>query len=326
MGLVNMLEQLGHHSKVFYQGIPFLMRLLPLTEKPKRWHNNLHFRIRNKLINYFNDKKLLKEISTFDCVIISECYCNGFWKNYFALEELKKRYKGKIISYTEGPIDSAPLNKKRHFDEDDHDEKIYDYNLFVTDVIETKTQINSETQAVVGVDLTPSGLKPKPKKEFIAIVDFAQNRYEEYRSQQIKMLEKLGIDTIILERRYAIEEIRALYQKASVFFMAFPETFGLPIAECLAAGTYIFTPNSGWPMAWRLDEKPIPGGVGKLPACFEVYDTDEDLAAKLLALKRNYNSDKTPIYVFDTFIKHYSKFYYGDTEALRMLLNKILTT
>ena len=104
--------------------------------------------------------------------------------------------------------------------------------------------------------------------------------------------------------------------------MAFPETYGLPIGECLASGTRIITPNSSWPMAWRLNDQPMPWGPGDLPECFTVYQSEGELENQLLKLMQEFDGKKTPFQVFDTFIKHYPDFYYGNLDALKDILKQ----
>jgi hypothetical protein len=318
-----MLNELGVENKIFYDAVPMLMRLLPMHKKTKRWHNNFLFRLRNKLTHYRSDKQLLKTLDQYDAVIISECYPNAFWRNYFALDELKKAYRGRLISYTESPLDAAPVNKSQQLDEDDYDESIYDFNLFVTDIMEVRKKLNPN-QAVVGVNISGNAaLAPVKKKEFLAVLDFAQPGFEKYRQVQLKTLEKLGIKTIQLEGRYTIEEIRRVYSEASAFFLSFPETFGLPIAECLACGTYIFSPESSWPMSWRLDDHPVSMGPGKLPDCFQIYLDQDDLQSKLTKLKSDFDPERTPLNVFKTFGENYSRFYSGNQQGLRHIIDQL---
>jgi hypothetical protein len=320
MGLQGMLKDIGIESKIFYESIPMLMRLLPLSKKPKRWYNNFQFRVRNKLFHFISDRKLLREVNNYDAIILSECYPNAFWKNYFAVNELKDHFRGGIISYTESPLDAAPANKRKYLDEDDYDEHIYDYNLFVTRQMEVKVNLKSN-QAAIGINLDDKKLlRPSRREEFFALVDFAQPGYETQRNQQLSVLKKLGIKYIALEGRYPIEVIRNLYSKAAVFFLAFPETFGLPISECLASGTFVCTPDSSWPMSWRLDENPLSMGPGILPSCFLVYNGELDLENKLKELMNTYHLENTPVEVFNNYIEHYGRFYYGDPRALHEIL------
>ena len=322
LGLSGMLDELGVENKIFYDSIPMLMRLLPFSKKPKRWHNNWHYRIRKKLANHWRDKALIKEVSTYDAIILSECYPNAFWKNYFAIEELKDVFKKPVISYTESPLDAAPLNKSRLLDNDDYNESIYDFNLFVTDIMEIRAPL-CRNQSFIGINIAHNELLKPVQKDFTAVIDFAQPGYETYRQQQINTLQKLGIKTLVLEGRYPIEEIRKIYRNAAIFFLSFPETFGLPIAECLACGTYIFCASSAWPMAWRLDENPQPMASGQLPDCFQVYENETDLETRLLALQQTYEPEKTPQHVFNTFLANYNKFYCGDKGALEEILKEL---
>lgn len=315
-----MLNQLGIENKIFDDAIPFLMRLLPFSEQPKRWANNFHFRVYNKLKYRKQDNHILNQLKNFDLIILSECLPNAFWKNYLAVEILKKKLNNKpILSYTDAYINNAPLHQKMWLDGDDYGADRYNLNLCPSAVTEIRSKPGINWKAI-GINISISKLKPVAKKEFIAVVDFEQKGYEPYREQQLAVLNSLGIRTIELKGRYPFEEIRKIYQQAAVFFLTFPETFGLPIAECLACGTYIYTPNSGWAMAWRLDEKPMPWGSGQLPDCFNVYQNEEDLEKKLLLLKQQFDGEKTPLQVFDTFIKHYSNFYYGNLNSLKEVL------
>ncbi|MBO9200148.1 MULTISPECIES: glycosyltransferase [Niastella] len=323
IGLSDMLNHLEIETKIFYDGIPLLMRLLPFKETPKHWYNNLQYRIRNKIKYYKQDQKLLQEIKQYDIVIVAECLPNALWKNFLAIEEFKKRVQKPVGSYFDGSVHIAPIHGRMLFDGEDYADDRYDFNLFVSSVIELKKKSYTPKQKVIGVNFQQAGLKPTAKERFIAVIDFEQKGYEAYRQQQINILKKLGIETIILEGRYPIEEIRSIYSKAAVFFMAFPETFGLPLAENLASGTYIFTPDSGWPMAWRLDDNPMPWGPGVLPDCFKVYSNEQDLEAQLLQMKEDYNGKKAPFDVFNTFIKHYSDFYYGSLKSLKAILDEL---
>lgn len=321
-GLSDLLNQLRIEHKVFDNSIPFLMRLLPLNEKPTRWHNSFHYRVYNKLKYHKQDRQLLQQLKKFDIIILSECLPNAFWKNYLAIETLKEKLNKPVLSYTDAYIENAPLHRKLWLGANDNGAERFAKNLCPSPVTELKSKENDNWKAI-GVNISVSGLKPVVKKEIIAVVDFAQKGYEAYREQQLSVLKKLGIKTIVLEGRYPIKQIREIYQQAAMFFLAFPETFGLPIAECLAGGAYIFTPQSGWPMAWRLDEQPMPWGPGKLADCFKVYANEDELVHQLVEIIQHYDKEKTPLKVFDSFMRHYPTFYYGDGQALKEVLSSI---
>ncbi len=99
--------------------------------------------------------------------------------------------------------------------------------------------------------------------------------------------------------------------------MQSPEAFGLPIAECLSCGSYVFTPDSAWPMSWRLDEAPEVHGPGNLPECFVVYRGKDDLKEKIGKIRKSFDSIKTPVTVANCFNRFYPTFYSGNQDALR---------
>lgn len=321
-GLQGMLRKKNIETTIFNNAIPMLMRLLPLNQQPKHWNNNLQFRLRNKIKYYLDDKKLINEFKSFDAIILSECFPNAFWRNYLCIEELKKIIKKPILSYTDAAIEAAPLHCQKWFTEIDYGSDRYFLNLFPSDVVEKRISPNGNNFSV-GLNISDSGLQPITKEKFCAVIDFEQAGYELYKTQQIRVLKKMNIPFIELKGRYPIEEIRKIYSEASIFFLAFPETFGLPIAECLATGCYIFTPNSGWPMAWRLDNEPKPWGAGDLPDCFCVYSTDDELEKKINEILVNYHISETPQKVYKIFLQYYNHLYFGNNNNLDVVLKKI---
>ena len=90
-GLVEMFAKENVYAEIINDAIPMLMRLLPLSEEPKHWKNNLHFRIRNKIKFYFHDYKIINRLEKYDAIILSECLPNAYWRNYYDIESLKKK-------------------------------------------------------------------------------------------------------------------------------------------------------------------------------------------------------------------------------------------
>ena len=323
-GLSVMLQQLQVDSQIFYGANEMLMRLLPLNEKPAHWHNNLQFRIRNKIKFYKRDRQLLQQLKDFDCIVLSECIPNALWRNFFSIETLRAHLPGKpLLLYEVYFIDNAPIHKRMWLDANDFGADRFDYNLAVSDVTEVRGQPNHRWSSI-GMNMESIGLAHGAQTSLTAVVDFEQPGYEVYRKQQIAALKKAGIDTICLEGSYTSTEIRAIYKKAGLFFMAFPETFGLPIAECLACGAYVFTPSSAWPMSWRLDADPMPWAPGHLPPCFKVYASTDDLDKQLQLLKTNWDAQATPKQVAADFLQYYPDFYYGNKKALQRALEQVI--
>ena len=250
-----------------------------------------------------------------DAVVISDCIPNGFWKRLYNVEKLKKITRKPVLFYEVFYLGNAPTQIERLQKNKDPLMERYDAHFFVSNVTEIKTATPSNAFCI-GLMAKTWNLKPLPKKELVALVDFAQPGYEKYREVQITQLEKAGIRYISLEKRYSLNEIRDIYRDASIYFMQSFEAFGLPILECLCTGAQIFTPHSAWPMSWRLDEEPQVHGEGTLPGCFTVYENEEGLAHQLEKFKKNYHWSETPQKIFDCFIEHYPTFYYGDKKVI----------
>lgn len=319
-GLEAMLKAAGAGCTIFYE-TGALIRLQSLTQALK-FPVTVPKRIYSKLKFFKRDKNFLRELRNYDAVIVSECTPNGFWRGYYAIEKLKRRIKKPILFYEVYYLGNAPTQLERLKQEGEPGPERYDWHLAVTDVTEIRTSAGKGWTRV-GLDLSYTGLRPLPKKEFLVLVDFVQPGYEHYRQEQLEVLDKAGIAYVALEGSYTMEAIRALYRRASVLLIQFPEAFGLPIAECLACGAYIFTPDSSWAMSWRLDEQPGVHEKGKLAPCFVEYADAPDLKNKLLDLQAHYDLEKTPATVFTQFVEYYPHFYYGERDVVKSLLKMI---
>lgn len=317
--LKQQLERVDVNATIFYS-IEVLTRLNCYCKQKSIV--KFHFWLRKRLVNYFSDKKLLKELKSYDAIIISECSPNGFWLNYYHIEQLRVILKKPIILYEVYYIENAPTQVEKLRLAGEATVERYDWHLAVADVTEISKGSNGPWNCV-GIDLTNLGLEPIAKDEFIAVVDFQQKGYEAYQEEQIKVLQDLNIKIIVLEGSYTLDEIRAIYKKAALFFVQFPEAFGLPIAECLSCGAQIITPSSSWPMSWRLDENPDIHKEGNLPNIFTVYNDRNDLKNKLRAIQKSYNLKITPFQIFETFIKYYPHYYYGNNIQLQSVLKRI---
>ena len=313
------IEKAGGKAEVFFN-IDVLTRLHNYSQSKNKI--NFHFWLRRKVLNYRRDKKVLAELKKFDAVVISECSPNAFWRHLYDIEKLKKILKRPVLFYEVYFLENAPTQIEALRKSGDALTERYDCHLAVSDVTEIRTKPGANWKCI-GLDLSETGLAPKVKKEFIALVDFKQPGYEKYQDEQLQVLKQLGIKTIILNGRYSIEEIRNLYRQASVFFMQFPEAFGLPLSECLASGVQIFTPDSSWPMSWRLDEAPEVHGPGILPECFTVYSNPEELVKRLKDFLESYDLAETPLKIFRTFTNYYPHFYFGNQLAIKEVMQTI---
>jgi len=309
----------GNSSEIFYK-VKALWRLN--SSKTVKLNKFMWFLY--KLIYFVNDLNLFKQLRKTDAVIITACSPYGFYKDSYNVKKFKSKIKNKpVLYYAVQYLENSPTIMEKLQAGGHASLDRYDWHLTVSPITELRG-IPSPPWNQIGLNLKSSGLKPETKKELVAVVDFLRPGYEHYREIQIKVLKELNIKYISLEIPYSLNEIREIYKQSAVYFIQFPEAYGLPIAECLACGSYIGTPDSSWPMSWRLDEKPEVHGQGTLPECFLVYNGENDLKQKLITIKENYDLQNTPKKVFDNFFKNYSTFYEGNEDGLREVLKRIV--
>lgn len=312
------IEKNGHSAKTYYRSIA-LKRLFDSKTVGKNKVLWLLYRLKYLYL----DNKLFESLKISDAVIICSTIPYAFLGNTYNIEKLKTKIKNKpIFYYGVRYIKDCPSQLEKLKSLNNASVEKFDWHLTVASAVSTeKNPVSPWTQ--IGLNLKCTGLRPNEKKEFIAIVDFERKGYEHYRQNQIQALNELGIPFISLEKSYTIKEIREIYKKAAIYFIQSSESFGVPIAECFSCGSYVFTPDSKWPMAWRLNEKAENNKPNSLPECFVVYNDRKDLKNKLITLRDNYNLEKTPKKVFDTFYKNYPRFYDGNRDALLDVFKRI---
>lgn len=318
--LKNFLHDNGYEADLFYK-IDVFQRFLKYSAVRKKY--NIISWTLYKAIYYLSDRRFVKKLKSYDVIIIAETSPKVYYKESYDIN-LLRRFLGDIPIVYHGVyfLGNAPTMIKLLEENGDHTSKMFNWHLSVSEVTEIR-QKPSAPWSVIGMYLKSTGLTPSPKKEVFALVDFAREGHEDTRKAQIEALERLGIPYVALEGEYSIEEIRDLYKRAAFYFIQFGESFGLPIAECLSCGCYVFTPDSSWAMAWRLNENPEIHGPGDLPECFVVYENQKQLESKLQSMRSNYDLDQTPKEVFNTFLKHYRHYYEGDTEVLKEFMAKV---
>lgn len=311
--LSNSLEEIGVESYIIYD-MGFLRRLVPFS-RTLRFKTNLHYRIQQKLINFFEDRKLVNRLKAFDAIVVCECIPNAFWRNYYDIERLKRIIKRPMGLYEVFFLESAPHFMEKLNKNNDYINNLYNFELAISRVSYTNCEL-SNRKFEIGLNLKSMGLEPQRKSKLTALLDFEWDGENKYINEQIKVLRELGVEFVQLKGTYAIEEIRELYKKCGIFFIQHFESFGLPISECLAYGAIVFTPNSGWPMAFRLNKNLEVYGTGELAECFVVYNGEDDLKLKLLKYIESFDTKKCHIKNFETYINNYPHFYNGNIEEL----------
>jgi len=171
----------------------------------------------------------------------------------------------------------------------------------------------------VGFDIRATNLYPE-QNEFTALIDFVRKGYEKERHIQIRALQETNTPYIELKGRYTTDDIRAIYRKSSMYFVAFRESFGLPIIELQLCGSIIFTPYKEWLPAHFLNKSIYEAGNGTLGSNFFIYNNDlEKLKDYIINLKKNYS----PNAVIENFKKEYPSYYSGDKVELRDFVSKL---
>ena len=317
LSLQNSLIEQGNDCDIFYN-IYALKRLIPLN-KPLRAKTSFHFRVKQKISNYVKDKSFFNTLKKYDAIIISECIPNGFWRGQYALDKFKKTINKPLGFLEVFFLDAAPNHIKALKENGDYLQQAYDFHLALSKVSYIKTE-TSENKFQVGLNLKSQGLNRMKKKDFYILMDFRYPGNEELYKEQIQALKKANIPYKKLEGQYTIEEIRELYKNATAFVMQHYESFGLPIAECLSYGTKILTPDSSWPSAFRLENKPEYYKPGKLADCFKTFNNINEFITEVKSLQEGAKKDVSKD-IFNSFVNNYPSFYYGNTQEIIRFIN-----
>ena len=304
-GLQRMLSRLNIESRIFYNGVPVIYM-------PTNWKSRNFVKNTLKVIKY---RVNVFSLTRYDIIVICHTIPAAF-KKRFAVEELCRLIGSKpVILYEVSYLNNCPNWLEKLGNSNDCGIERYNWYLSVSRVTEISLQPD-EPCTVIGLDLDKKEFYPQQKQDFISLIDFERKGYEKYREVQLEVLSELGIKTIILDSEYTFSEMAEIYRKCSIYFLAFYEAFGVPIAELQACGAYIFSPSPAWPMAHRLDASCPSVSAGKLSENFIIYKSKADLRNKIMEIRKNYD----PYKVYDNFVKNYPHFYKGDTTALEEIL------
>jgi hypothetical protein len=159
--------------------------------------------------------------------------------------------------------------------------------------------------------------------EFTALMDFSRPGYEDERNMQLKALKELEIKTIHLEGEYTFDEISRIYDQANVYFVAFPEAFGVPIVQLQNSGAYIASPSTDWVKRHANGhEKLIYGDFDKhqFSENFIFYNSYQELLISLEEIRENYKS----VDVQNRFSHEQPYFKYGDTKTLSRAIVELM--
>ena len=97
---------------------------------------------------------------------------------------------------------------------------------------------------------------------------------------QLDALKLAGVEYTVLEGTYTRAEIREIYRRTSIYFLASAESFGLPICELQACGAKIFLPDAYWAASHWLGEDLYTEREPQLSPNFVIYEDDADKLAR----------------------------------------------
>lgn len=318
-GLQRMMERIGVESKVFQAGLRWLALDNPFYFYPDAGRASRQLKtLAKKTLVY----PYLAGLAGYDLIVLVINMPPAYMK-HLRVELLRSLFPGKpVVLYdlhylpTMGEWARALRegDPRRGLRQGGHyGLERYDWYLMVSATTEYPMARLRQPYSLVGMDLDDGTLYPDQKGEFVALVDFERPDHFGERAIQLQALKETGIKHVVLHGHYSIQEIRSIYRRCSLYFVAHREAFGLPICELQACGSLVFTPYARWCPAHQAKEDPYAPGPGSLSPNFVVYHNDRaELIQKIQAVKRAYDAQA----VVDTFRHHQPHFWHGDPERL----------
>ncbi|MEO5902453.1 MAG: hypothetical protein ABIQ55_00400 [Gemmatimonadaceae bacterium] len=198
----------------------------------------------------------------------------------------------------------------------------YDWYLMAAAGTELALPPGPQPFSLIGLDLDDGTLFPGQNGEFRALIDFEQNRgdYPGYRAAQLDALRLAGVNYTVLDGSYSRDEIRAIYRRSSIYFLASAESFGLPICELQACGAKVFLPNAYWAASHWLGEDLHSERTPALSPNFVIYeDNARSLAKRIGEVRDSFD----PGEVRGTFKAYQPQLLHGDLIALKAFLTRL---
>jgi hypothetical protein len=306
-GLQRMFERIGVDSQILYRCLGTLTRL-GVGYKPTRAFP----------LQILHDFRALASLVRYDVLILCDYIPTAFLKNHHGIELIRKVFPNKaIVLYVVSYLGNSPDWQNRIYNCGGYGISRYDWHLCVSPVGKKVLEPNQPCSAI-GINLEHPELHPLEKKDFVALLDFERKGFESFREVQIQALEELEIEYVELHGNYTFSEIYEIYRRTSIYFLAFLESFGLPICETQICGNYVFTPDKHWPQAHRKPEDFVREGSVVLSKNFVVYKGLEDLKHKLTIVRTRHNHKS----IYNNYLKNYPYFYYGNSEELKKFVER----
>lgn len=322
-GLARMFRELGEQPTVLYDGWGYLNPRTSLSRRSRMFVRNARSRLANAALGTEHviqrrRKVIEDELRSSDLVVVVAHIPNAYMrKMHRGIEACREWLDVPIVLYDLiHPTAQDPWlsNLLDGYLGGGFGLERYDWYLFASVVSERALPRDFRAWSLVGMDLRDGSLSPMKNEGFLAVLDFPRPGYEHQRDIQAQALKDVGIPFISLERRLSIDEIRSIYRKTCLFFLSFPESFGLPIVEVQLCGGYICTPYESWVPSHYIGKDIYESGPGSLSGNFIVYDNDMRwLKRRLETVRATYDPDT----VVQEFRRSHPHLYQGDRDALR---------
>jgi hypothetical protein len=322
-GLQRMLSKVGATGTIFEQGLNAVRRRSAVAAANGGG-------MARRLLADARFYDLALKLRRYDAIVVVRPLPVAFHEGSLRDDELRRIAPGvPIVHYavvylpTRGPYVRRMLEDGARGRETVFGLDRYDWYLTVSIVSEYPPPSGiGESCSVIGLDLDDGGLRPEPKDEFLALMDFERQSEMKERAIQISALEKTKTPYLALNGDYSVAAIREIYRRCSLYFVAFRESFGVPICELQACGAYIFTPYEHWcPSHWIKADISVPG-PGVLPPNFLVYDGDEEkLVDAVERARASYDSRR----IVESFLTHHPQYFRGDLNAVSRFVDRLRT-
>lgn len=335
-GIVKMLKEEGHECIVYDNGIYWLSKLnlfKVLVADICRFFLNIKAGKKDLYIYrfwgllWFLNKRRQKEIRDCDCILIVANCPVAFYASMVRVEELRIKFEKPIVNYDLHYLPNQGWFKKIK-NQNVNNWGLERYDWYLPGSLVTEYALPVEIPKIysnIGFDIRSEDLY-SAQKTFIALLDFARPGYEVEREIQLRALKETNTPYIELSGRYTTEQIRSIYRRSSLYFIACRESFGLPVLELQLCGCSIFTPYKRWLPAHFLNKSIYESGEGDLGRNFYVYENNlEILKKQILQLKENCNYKQ----VIQNLEEDYPNYYSGNraelTEFIQNLTDKKIT-
>ncbi len=257
-------------------------------------------------IKFLYAKRLLKTLEKYDVIVVCETVTFSHEVELIALlRGLGKplfMYEVFFLGGCEYWLSRLPSESLNQFDE-----------YLVVSGIHDSQPMMSEKAHVVGADISPI-CEFSPRRRFTVLMDFPRQGYEDERAVQESALRRLNIDPICLDGEYTFDQIEKTYRSVDLYFVAFPEAFGVPITQLQNYGCQIAAPSPRWVKRHAL----IPDGSvyadkdgHKFNDNFLIYEDEEGL---IQGLKRARMA--SPLAVKTRFLSDYPHYASGRLDVL----------